>query len=122
MESRGLIVVVDDEADLRWLICETLKDEGYDVVQFSDPRGVLTFEEAPAVFLLDLMLPGMSGIALAQTLRAERFPLVPMIAMSASGPFLSRARQSGLFQTTLPKPFDLSVLIDQVERLAVEAH
>lgn len=72
----------------------------------------------PDVFLLDLMLPGMSGIDLARRLRDLGYLREPMIAMSASPRMLNAANRSGLFQETLAKPFDLSTLLDTVERYA----
>jgi CheY-like chemotaxis protein len=81
---------------------------------------VFTIDAAvsPALFLVDVMLPGMSGIELAEQLRAGGFARTPMIAMSASPGMLRAAAESRLFQEILPKPFDLTTLLDCVGRFA----
>ncbi|HEX8918824.1 MAG TPA: response regulator [Chloroflexota bacterium] len=119
-QDRHIVVVVDDETDLLELICQILEEEGYAVRRLSDPRSALTLPPVPqpALFLVDLMLPGMTGIDLAAKLREYGFANVPLIAMSASNSMLQRAKQSGLFRALLPKPFDLSVLLDQIGQYA----
>ena len=64
------------------------------------------------------MLPGMSGIDLAQRLRDDGFPETPMIAMSASPAMLKQASASHLFQGTLPKPFELQALLQYAAEYA----
>lgn len=115
------IVVVDDEPDLRSLLHTVLADAGYDVQSFSHPVPVIQLAEAekrPDLFLIDIMLPHMSGITLAAELRARGFKDTPKIAMSASTHMIRTAAESGLFDTTLEKPFDIDTLLDAVEELA----
>jgi CheY-like chemotaxis protein len=68
------------------------------------------------MFLVDLMLPGCNGIELARRLRDMGFEQTPIVATSASRGMLAGAEASGLFDETLPKPFDLSTLLDCVDR------
>jgi len=70
----------------------------------------------PSLFLIDIMLPGMSGVELAEQLRAEHFSDIPMIAMSASSFMVKTARATGLFAETVRKPFDVAGLLELVER------
>jgi DNA-binding response OmpR family regulator len=72
-------------------------------------------EQRPGLFLLDLMLPGTSGIDVAEELRADSAPETPIVAMSASSEMLRRARDSRLFTDSLAKPFDLDDLVACVE-------
>lgn len=114
----GSIVVVDDEPDVLDLVCALLEDEGYDVVCLRHP--VLTEdlsgrEVQPQLFVLDIMLPSMSGIQLARRLRGNGYVDTPMIAMSASSTMLEVAEQSALFQHFMSKPFDLDTLLQVVE-------
>ncbi|HEX6507024.1 MAG TPA: response regulator [Chloroflexota bacterium] len=114
------VVVLDDEPDLRELMCALLEDEGYHVISLGHPREAEDLENKepePDLFVLDLMLPEMTGIQLARVLRRDGFPHTPMIAMSASTGMLRAAKESQLFEESLPKPFELSMLLDKVERL-----
>lgn len=115
-----LIVVVDDERDILDLLCDALEDEGYQVLGFTWPPPIDTLQRdvEPTLFLLDIMLPDIDGIRLARQLKAERFPETPMVAMSASAAMLEAAAEAEVFEDTLPKPFDLSELLDTVERYA----
>ena len=119
--SRGtVVVVVDDEPDLRGVLCEVLEDEGYDVISVAHPSQALDLEPEPmpALFLVDLMLPGMTGIELAERIRASPFHGAPLIAISASAVMLRLAAESGLFATTMQKPFDIDELLTSVQQYA----
>jgi CheY-like chemotaxis protein len=112
------VAIVEDDPDILELVCEVLEIEGFDVVAFSSPdiRKIVDGEHAPSLFLIDLMLPGTTGVELASHLRSTAFPDTPMIAMSASRLMLGLASGSGLFQGTMAKPFNLSALLGTVER------
>jgi two-component system OmpR family response regulator len=113
------IVVVDDEPDVLDLICSVLEDEGYSVVRLSHPvytRDLKGYTPQPSLFVLDIMLPTMSGIQLARSLREDGYKNTPMIAMSASPSMLQVADESALFQHSIGKPFDLDALLQAVER------
>ncbi len=112
------IVVVDDEPELREFICEVLREEGYTVISLAEPDLALNLATAPSLFLLDLMLPGMSGIDLAQRIRQGPFAGVTIIGFSASSAMLRHADDSHLFQETIRKPFDLEYLLTAVRQHA----
>lgn len=112
------IVVVEDDPYILDLVRDALEMEGFEPVGFNRPFAVDTLTVRPALFLFDLMLPGQSGIELAQTLSDGEYLGAPKIAMSASAVMLERARQSGLFAAFLRKPFDLDVLLTTVEGYA----
>jgi CheY-like chemotaxis protein len=65
--------VIDDEIDLASLFKEFLKNQGYNVVSFTDPE--LAFEyyaetaDKISLILTDLRMPGMSGLDLAKNIR-----------------------------------------------------
>jgi CheY-like chemotaxis protein len=112
------IVVVDDEPDVLDLISSVLEDEGYSVLRLSHPvfvRDLKGRSPQPSLFVLDIMLPTMSGIQLARRLREDGYGNTPMIAMSASPSMLQVAEESALFQHSLSKPFDLDALLQAVE-------
>lgn len=120
------IVVVDDEPELRDLVSSVLEDEGYEVLSFAHPLPVTTLnrtDEHPDLFIIDIMLPDMNGIALAARLKDEGFFATPKIAMSASRDMLHVAEESNLFDATVSKPFDLDDLLGAVEsHLGGEGH
>jgi CheY-like chemotaxis protein len=114
----GPIVVVEDEEDVLGVVCDAFESEGYNVLGFPSPTAVdgLSPSVDPELFLIDIMLPGMSGIDLAKQLRADRFAQTPMVAMSASSVMLRAASEALVFEDTLQKPFDLVQLLDVAER------
>ena len=67
------IIVVDDELELASLFKAFLKDEGYDVVSFTDPVLALVYYKETAdkhsLIITDLRMPGICGIDLAKSIR-----------------------------------------------------
>jgi DNA-binding NtrC family response regulator len=84
--SKGMILVVDDEANARTALAELLRDEGYRVEIAADGFKALgkIEEEAPDLVLTDLKMPGLGGIELLQRLR-ERDENAVVIVMTAFG-------------------------------------
>lgn len=83
---RPLIFVVEDEADIARLICHNLQAAGFNVQSFANAGSVLTeaLREQPALFLLDVMLPGTDGFELCRHIRQT--PLlssIPVIFLTA---------------------------------------
>ena len=76
---------MEDEAKLSRFVELELKHEGYDVVIASDGRKAIEVfeEEAPDIILLDLMLPGLSGIEVCRRIR--KTSAVPIIMITAKG-------------------------------------
>jgi CheY-like chemotaxis protein len=115
----GTVVVIDDEADLREVLCSLLSDEGYQVRCLGHPDQAVALEadrQLPDLFVLDLMLPAMDGITLARRLRDDGFPRTPMLAISASPLMLRRAAESHVFEDVVSKPFDVETLLSTVDR------
>jgi len=99
-----VVLVVDDEALIRMLIIETLRDAGFDVLEAEDASSALeVLRRTPDVALLctDVRMPGdLDGVDLALRVAAWR-PDVRLMIISASNP--GDARLSGV--TFLAKPF-----------------
>ena len=112
------VVVIEDEPDVLELLCDLLRSTGYVAVGVADPRRLpdLVEDLQPDLFLVDLMLPQSSGIEVAQTLRQQGFAQTPMIAISAWRRMRRQAEDSELFQAILPKPFDVNVILDTIDR------
>jgi len=86
---RGLVVVVDDERDVRSTLEEILESEGYIVLQARDGtealarmRGV----EGPVIALIDLMMPSMNGWELISAMKDDRaMRRIPVVVLTARG-------------------------------------
>lgn len=114
----GCIVVVEDEPDLLGMLSDVLELEGFSVVSVSHPAQLEARMDGvrPDLFLIDVMLPAVSGVEVADRLRHNGYGDTPMIAMSASRLMTAVASESGMFQVALDKPFELDNLFDCIER------
>jgi CheY-like chemotaxis protein len=116
LERERKILIVDDEAPLREAVAECLEAEGYHVHAVARPAEALEWarREVPALVLVDLVMPGMSGADLLRELRAEpALGKVPMVLMTAALPAKHEPR---LATEVLRKPFDLEDLLATVAR------
>ncbi|MGZ5008551.1 MAG: sigma-54-dependent transcriptional regulator [Methylobacter sp.] len=117
------ILVVDDEPDIRRLVCEILEDEGYQVVA-AENAGVareLKKSKAPDLILLDIWMPDTDGITLLKEWVTEEAMLCPVVMMSGHGSVEAavEATRLGAYDF-LEKPLSLAKLLLIVER-ALEA-
>lgn len=112
------VLVVDDEALIRWSLSEGLTDAGWTVRQAAtgaDARSaVRALAGQPFVIVLDLRLPDVSDLSLVLEIRAAR-PDVPMIVMTAHGTNddASHALEAGVF-SFMGKPFDVVEMVSLV--------
>ena len=86
--NSGIVLVVEDEEDIRELISYNLKQEGFKVISHDTGEAGLqaALESPPTVALLDIMLPGLSGLEVCRKLKNEnRTKNVPVILVSAKG-------------------------------------
>ncbi|MBN2241613.1 MAG: response regulator [Acidobacteria bacterium] len=84
--AKGRILVIDDEADLIELVRYNLEQEGFKVRSASDGESGLSIaiQEMPELVLIDLMLPGMDGLEVCRSLRADsRTSSIPIIMLTA---------------------------------------
>jgi len=82
------VLVVEDEPAVQDLIAVNLEHAGHRVLRAGDAEAALRIVkgELPDVLVIDWMLPGMSGVALAKTLRGDdRSRHVPIILLTARG-------------------------------------
>jgi DNA-binding NtrC family response regulator len=101
------ILVVDDDAEMRALLLDVLRHDGYDVVEAGDgPEGLLALRQRDFdVILMDKNMPGPSGLDLLPGLRRIR-PFARVIMMTAFGdvPSYVEAVEKGAVEY-LFKPF-----------------
>lgn len=108
------VLVVDDEALIRWSVAETLTDLGLEVEQAVDAASALAALETAVpgfdVIVLDLRLPDMDDLTLVSTIR-RRLPRVAVVLMTAFGTpeIVAKARALGVVNI-LGKPFELGDL------------
>lgn len=82
MEKKNLILVVDDEEEIRLLLKEFLEKNGFAVVEAADGQQALKLaeENVPDLVITDLLLPKEHGIDVMQNIK-DRF-FLPIIAIS----------------------------------------
>jgi CheY-like chemotaxis protein len=111
-----VVLVVDDEVDIRQAVAEVLSDEGYRVIAAGDGREALdkTRQLHPNLILLDLMMPRMNGWEFREAQKHDPdVSGIPVIVLSALG------RDSRVdAEAFLQKPFDLDDLLTKVDRYA----
>lgn len=84
--SRQKALIIEDERDIRELIRVHLEAEGFTVLEAADGEFGLTLvrRERPAVVILDVMLPGASGLEICRRIRAEESTVrVPVVLLTA---------------------------------------
>ena len=122
------VLVVDDEADTRELICEVLKECGSEVIMCRsvDEAMAALAQHKPDILISDLGMPDEDGYSLISKIRAlpaERGGQIPAAALTAYARAEDRMRvlRSG-FQFHLPKPVDSAELVTVVASLAGRAY
>ena len=116
------LLVVEDEALLRWAIVETLTGAGHAVVQAGDAaaarRAIAEAATPIDAVLLDFRLPDCGDLSLLKDIR-RLSPPTAVVMMTAVGTpeALAGARALGVYDI-LAKPFDVA----DVERVLLDAH
>ena len=82
------IVIVEDEPELAALVADYARAAGYTAAVFGDGAAALDAlrRDPPALVVLDLMLPGLDGLALCRALRADTNPVLaalPVVMVTA---------------------------------------
>jgi CheY-like chemotaxis protein len=119
MAGRRRVVVVEDDEDIRELVVQLLQDLGFESVGYADGRAALEAlrqkpAALPAVILLDLEMPGMSGWEFRREQLAD--PLlarVPVVVASGAEPGAISA------DAFLAKPYETEALCETIARLSL---
>ena len=111
-----VIYVVDDDKDMRHSLEWLFRLTGYQVKTFDCAVDFLqAYANGPGCLILDINLPGISGLALAEDLNKRKINLpVIIITGQADIPTAVSAMKAGAIDF-IPKPFDGSKLIDLVQ-------
>lgn len=119
------ILIVEDEAGARALLCSTLKSEGYEVMAVEDGEACLNLYPhfQPDLVLLDAILPGMDGFDCCRALRAQTTtPQAQIVMLSGlvSEDAVNEALDAGV-SDYIAKPIHPAVLRQQIRRLIQQA-
>ena len=116
-EERPVVIVIDDDPSLRKAIDRLLRSVDLRVELFESAQEFLRSDrpDAPSCIVLDVRLPGQSGLSLQRNLAAANIH-IPIIFITAHGdiPMSVRAMKAGAFEF-LTKPFHDQDLLDAIE-------
>jgi DNA-binding NtrC family response regulator len=118
------VLIVDDEALIRWSMAETLTQAGHTVSEAGDGQEALarlSQDPVPDVILLDYRLPDSDDLQLLETIRRVA-PQSPVIMMTAYGTpaMLAGAAKLGAFRV-LSKPVEMHDLVPLVQQAYAES-
>ena len=114
------VLLVEDEDSIREMVALNLKMAGWEVLEApSAERALELLHETPAcdAALLDIMLPGMDGLSLCETIRRDN-DRIGIIIVSAKGQEADKIRGLSIgADDYLTKPFSVSELVARLEAL-----
>jgi CheY-like chemotaxis protein len=116
------VLIVDDEASIRELIAEALREAGYHVDTAAHGAEALELIQSrpPQAIVLDLMMPRLDGSRFVQLMRLNpRFASVPIVLVTAAYGALQAAERIGA-HACVAKPFELDELVEVVGRIIDE--
>lgn len=111
------ILIVEDDADIREGVRILLEGEGYSVIEAENGRaGLSLLEQDPDLVILDVMMPGMSGLKTCEEIRRKSYvPVLFLTARSQESDKLIGLMAGG--DDYLAKPFSYSELLGRVKAL-----
>lgn len=116
-DSRGTVLVVDDDGDLLDVVRSVIEEEGYRVLTARDGKQafeILGDHETPCLILLDLRMPGMDGPEFRRRQLADpRLAGIPVVGFSGLSNGDGEARLVAL-SSYLRKPVHLHQLLETV--------
>lgn len=120
--ERATIYIVDDNPRTRQLVSRLVTEVGFDAVEYSNGQDFLDQArfDAPCCVVLDIRMPGISGLAVqSRLLELPHSPPVIIVSGQADVPTAVEAMQRGAFHL-LEKPFRAQQLIDLVQQAVRE--
>lgn len=116
MNDKRPILVVDDEPGILRVLEIQLKHSGYDAVTTTSGEEAvrLVREKEPSLVLLDILMPGMTGLEVLEQVRS--FSRVPVIIFTANARVVDIAMGMGA-DGSINKPFAPEALIDKIREV-----
>ncbi len=124
--SNSTILVIEDEPDIRKLVRYNLSQEQYKVLEAEDSEQALKLLQRgrPDLIILDLMLPGMSGLELCKLLRhrpdTARLPILMLTAKAGEADRVVGLEMGA--DDYLPKPFSPREMVARVRAILRRIH
>jgi FixJ family two-component response regulator len=117
VEERAVVFVIDDDSSMRIALEDLVRSVGLEVRGFASPQEFMDSKlpNAPGCVVLDVRLPGMSGLSFQKEL-AKVGPKLPVIFVTGHGdiPMSVRAMKAGAVEF-LTKPFHDQDLLDAIQ-------
>lgn len=113
------VMIVDDEADIREILAFNISAAGYDTVECGSAEAALAQIRkgaVPDIILLDIMLPGMSGFKLADTIRRVdncKVPIIFLTARNSENDLLTGFSAGG--DDYISKPFSINEVLARIK-------
>jgi DNA-binding response OmpR family regulator len=119
--NRTLVMVADDDEDVRELVAFRLQRAGFEVVTASDGEEALSLarNSSPALAVLDVMMPKLSGIEVTRALRGDdgrRETAIVLLSASVDESEVESGFEAGADEY-IRKPFRARELVETVEAL-----
>ncbi len=120
----GLILVVEDENEIREILCELFRSEGFSVLEASNGEEALqrlrNSVVKPILISLDIMMPVLDGqsfiLKLQRSPEFKDFSHIPIVVVSAG-----RGELQGEIAASVPKPPDFERLIELARKFSTES-
>ncbi len=123
MNELEIVWIVDDDKSIRWVMEKAFQKAKMVVRSFQNPKELLTAlqHDIPDVLITDIRMPGMNGLELLNKIQSN-YAKLPVIVMTAHSDLESAvaAFQGGAFDY-LPKPFDITDLIELTRRAYIHS-
>lgn len=110
------ILIVDDDPLMVRTLCDVLRRRGYDTEGLSSGEAAIAAAESdcPSAVVMDIKMPGISGVDAFRALRARRPGLQVILMTAYSAPdILADAARAGV-EHILHKPFALPLLLEML--------
>jgi two-component system, cell cycle sensor histidine kinase and response regulator CckA len=121
MSGAETVLVVDDEPDVRKIVCRTLHSAGYTVLEAGHPRVALDLCETPSVkidvLVSDVLMPEMCGCELAVRMKSVRPGLKILLISGFAGTSNVEQAIERCKADFLAKPFRPHQLIEKVRAI-----
>jgi CheY-like chemotaxis protein len=115
--SSRIVLVVDDDQDIRDALCELLEEEGYRAVAAANGQDALVYlksREPPCVILLDLMMPIMDGWEFRRRQQHDpELASIPVVVITAAGDYRASTIAA---ERVLPKPLQLDHVLEALQQ------
>jgi len=116
------ILIIEDEKNLKFLLGQALKEEGYEVeeaIEGGEAFRKLEQGLKPKLILLDLLLPGMDGYKFLTEIKKDaRYEKIPVVVISNLGQEeeINKARELGASDYLIKAHFTLDEILEKIKK------